>query len=370
MSASERQSLLQKRLESDSEQNPFTAAADFNLLDTMIENSVGVMGMPLGVATNFQVNGFDVLVPMAVEEPSVIAAASNAAKMARSGYGFRAETTSPLMVAQIEILDPHPGAASKIEAAKQEILSMADSAQKELVSLGGGAVELEIRENVGEKRRLVLHLVVNCIDAMGANSVNTMAEAVSAQLGELTGGIIGLRIVSNLADRRLVKVSSKIPFDALTRNGFSGAEVARGVEAASQFALADPYRAATHNKGIFNGVDAVLLATGNDWRAVEAGGHAFAAMKGTYSPLSTWKIFDDKLEGSLEMPMAVGIVGGAAKVHPIARLCLDLMGVESAVELAWIVASAGLACNLAALAALSSEGIQQGHMRLHRRKGK
>lgn len=338
------------------------------LVDKMVENSVGVFAVPLGVATNFRVNGSDVLVPMAVEEASVIAAASNAAKMARAGSGFLANAAQSLMIAQIEILDHRKDAGERIEEAQSELLSKANDSQKELLALGGGARAIEVRRSVGDPGRLVVHLAVDCLDAMGANMVNTMAETISGDVAALSGGRVGLRILSNLADRRLARAECEIPFEALARRGFEGRDVAAGIAAASRFASCDPYRAATHNKGIFNGIDAVLLATGNDWRAVEAGGHAFAARGGTYGPLATWEIRGKKLVGAIELPMAVGVVGGAAKAHPTARRCLEIMGVETAKELAEVVASAGLASNLAALAALSSEGIQPGHMRLHERK--
>ncbi len=346
----------------------FEQKLTFELADQMVENAVGVFGLPLGVATNFRINDCDVLVPMAIEEPSVIAAASNAARMVREGAGFRADTDPPLTVAQVEIRGPSKKARERIEAATREILDLADDTQPELVSLGGGAREIIVRENVGETGRAVVHLVVDCVDAMGANVVNTMAEAISMRLVELAGGRAGLRILSNLADRRLARARCEVPFEVLGRKGFNGEDVARGIVAATQFAADDPYRAATHNKGIFNGIDSVLIAAGNDWRAVEAGGHAFAARSGKYAPLTTWQIENDHLVGAIELPMAVGIVGGAARIHPTARLCIELMGVETASELACVVASAGLATNLAALAALASEGIQEGHMRLHERK--
>lgn len=340
-----------------------------DLANKMVENTVGIMGLPLGVATNFEVNGTEVLVPMAIEEPSVIAAAANAARMSRFGTGFTATMDPALMDVQIEILDPAPGGAAKVNAASKEILAKANDTQKELVALGGGATSITVREAVGSSSRMVVHLTVDCKDAMGANSVNTMAEAVSDEIASLAGGRPGLRILTNLADKRLVHVSTKIPFDGMKRGRYPGDSVSRGVVNAYEFAAADPYRAATHNKGIFNGIDAVLIATGNDWRAVEAGGHAFAAMgPHGYGPLTQWSIEDEHLVGKLEMPMAVGIVGGAARTHPVARMCLALMGVEKVSDLACIVGAVGLATNLAALAALSSEGIQFGHMRLHARK--
>ncbi len=362
-----RRSILSEMMGED-EKGGFDESVPFELVDRMVENAVGVLEVPLGVATNFVINGMDVLVPMAIEEPSVIAAASNAARMVRAGSGFIAETDPPHTVAQVEILDPSPQAAERIKAAEPEILDMANKTQEVLVSVGGGAREIIVRDHVGGPNRLVVHLVVNCQDAMGANSVNTMAEAVSGRVAELAGGRDGLRILTNLADHRLVRVRAEVPFDALARHDFKGIEVARGIVAASEFALADPYRATTHNKGIFNGIDAVLMATGNDWRAVEAGGHAYAARSGCYGPLAVWEMKDDRIEGAIELPMAVGIVGGAARIHPTARRCIALAGIETASELACVVASTGLASNLAALAALSSEGIQKGHMRLHERK--
>lgn len=336
--------------------------------DAMIENAVGVFCLPLGIATNFMVNGVELLVPMAVEEPSVIAAASNAARMARAGTGFLAQADPSIMTGQVEILDPSAGARERLENSIDEIAAMADSAQPELVSLGGGMRTMDVRCDVGGPGRLVVHLHVDCLDAMGANMVNTMAEAVSHRLAEIAGGRPGLRILTNLADRRLARASCAIPFTALEREGFPGKDVAVGVSSASDFASSDPYRAATHNKGIFNGIDAFLLACGNDWRAVEAGAHAFAARNGSYSPLATWRIEGSDLVGKVEMPMAVGMVGGASTAHPRAVACLDLVGVECASELAQVAVSVGLASNLAALAALSSEGIQSGHMRLHGKK--
>ncbi len=338
------------------------------LADKMVENAIGTIGIPLGVATHFLINGRDRVVPMAIEEPSVIAAASNAAKMARAGSGFFAEADPPLMAAQIEILDPQPTAVSQIEAHREEILGLANQTQEELVRLGGGARDIEIRPEVGEARRLVVHLIVDCKDAMGANSVNTMAEAVSPRIASLTGGRAGLRILTNLADKRLARATCRIPFNAMRRGRFSGEAVSNGVVEAAAFAHADPYRAATHNKGIFNGIDAVLVATGNDWRAVEAGGHAFAARKGDYRPLSTWEVEEGDLKGAVVLPMALGTVGGASRAHPVARLCLDILEINTAAELAMIVTSVGLATNLAALSALACEGIQFGHMRLHARK--
>jgi hydroxymethylglutaryl-CoA reductase len=345
------------------------AAAD---ADRMIENAVGVYALPLGVALNFQINQRDYLVPMAVEEPSVVAAASYAARMVRAGGGFSATADPPVMIAQIELRDvgDPPAARAGIEAARAEILALADSCQPVLVSVGGGARDLEVRQVDGSmQNRLVVHLHVNCRDAMGANSVNTMAERVAPRLAELSRGRVGLRILSNLADRRLVRVSARVPFAALAsdKGGATGSEVAEGVAAASRFAEDDPYRAATHNKGIMNGVDAVVMATGNDWRGVEAGAHAYAARDGRYRPLATWKVEGECLLGRLEMPMAVGTVGGTLQVHPGARLALRILRVSSSEELGMVIGAAGLGQNLAALRALATEGIQRGHMTLHKR---
>ena len=355
---------------------------DLALLDTgglaaadaarMIENVVGLYALPLGVALNFQINQRDYLVPMAVEEPSVVAAASYAARMVRAGGGFSATADLPVMIAQIELRDvgDPPSARARIEAAQAEILAMADSSQAVLVSVGGGACDLEVRQVAGATQsRLVVHLHVNCRDAMGANSVNTMAETVAPRLAELSGGRIGLRILSNLADRRLVRVGARVPFAALAsdKGGAAGSQVADGIAAASRFAEDDPYRAATHNKGIMNGVDAVVMATGNDWRGVEAGAHAYAARDGRYRPLATWKVEGESLRGRLEMPMAVGTVGGTLHVHPGARLALRILHVSSSEELGMVICAAGLGENLAALRALATEGIQRGHMTLHKR---
>ncbi len=295
-------------------------------------------------------------------------AASNAAKMIRSGGGFKAEAEAPLTIAQVELLDPDKDGAKRIEDNFEKIQMIAEQTQKELISLGGGLREVVVRQSVGKAERLVVHLVVDCKDAMGANMVNTMAEAVSPYLAEISGAKEGLRILTNLATKRLAKAECRVPIDALKREGFSAQRVADGVVAASEFAQADPYRASTHNKGIFNGIDGFLIACGNDWRAVEAGGHAFAAINGQYSPLTVWKKEREELVGSIAMPMAVGIVGGASKVNSIARACIELTGVETACELAEVAVCTGLASNLAALCALSSEGIQRGHMRLHERK--
>ncbi len=341
--------------------------------DHMTENVVGVFGLPLGIGLNFQINGHDVLVPMVIEEPSVVAGASFMAKLARLGGGFTAHTTPPEMVAQIQILDvvDLPSARLAILEAKESLLSEAAEIDPVLKKLGGGPRDLEVRlidpSPVGPF--LVVHLIYDVRDAMGANALNTAAERLSPRLAALSGGRVHLRILSNLADRRLARVRCTIPLAELAFETFRAEDVRDGIIAAWAFAAADPYRATTHNKGIMNGVDAVVIATGNDWRAVEAGAHAYAARSGRYTSLSAWgKDAQGNLVGSLEMPMAVGIVGGATRVHPAARAALKLMGVSSASELAEIIVSVGLAQNLAALRALATEGIQRGHMGLHARQ--
>jgi hydroxymethylglutaryl-CoA reductase len=338
--------------------------------DHMIENVVGTYALPLGVATNFRVNERDHLVPMVVEEPSVVAAASHAAKMARELGGFEGTADPPEMIAQIQLTDvPDAQAAlAHIQAARAEILALADRVQPRLVERGGGARDLEVR-TLGDSM-IAVHLIIDCRDAMGANLLNTTAEAVADRLAELSGGRVGLRILSNLADRRRVRISCRVPTRSLAFGEFDGAEVAAAIVTATRFAELDPYRAATHNKGIMNGVDAVVMATANDWRSVEAGAHAYAAHSGRYSPLSRWKLEGEVLAGSLEMPLALGIVGGALRTHEGARLALKILDVHSARELAMIAGAAGLATNLAALRALASEGIQRGHMKLHARSEK
>ena len=335
--------------------------------DHLIENVVGTFALPLGVATNFRVGDHDYLVPMAVEEPSVVAAASHAAKIVRAQGGFSAEADPPEMIAQIQLCEvaDADAAAASIAAARADILADADRAQPGLLARGGGARDLSVRP-LGD-RMLAVHLAIDCRDAMGANLCNTIAEAVADKLARLARGRVGLRILSNLADRRRVRVRCRITTGALAFEKFDGAEVAAGIAAATRFAELDPYRAATHNKGILNGVDAVAVATGNDWRQVEAGAHAYAAASGRYAPLSSWRVEGPDLVGALEMPLALGIVGGALRTHACARLCLRILGVESAQELARVAGAAGLATNFAALRALATEGIQRGHMELHAR---
>jgi hydroxymethylglutaryl-CoA reductase len=342
---------------------------DTAVADRVIENAVGVYALPLGVGLNFVINGRDVLVPMAVEEPSVIAAASNAARMVREGGGFVAEADDPVMTAQIEIVgvDDPDGAKARLEAASAELLALAHATLPRLADRGGGARELEVRTFPG---RVIVHVHIDCRDAMGANMVNTVAEALGERVARLARGRSGLRILTNLCDRRRVRVQARVPARALATETLDGSAVRDGIVAASRFAEDDPYRAATHNKGIMNGVDAVVIATGNDWRGVEAGAHAFAAADGRYRPLAVWRHEEKEngdLIGQLEMPMAVGTVGGTLHAHAGARLAQRLLGVTDAKQLAMIVGSAGLASNLAALRALATEGIQRGHMALHRK---
>jgi hydroxymethylglutaryl-CoA reductase len=340
----------------------------------MVENVVGTYALPLGLGLNFQVNGRDYLVPMCVEEPSVVAAASNAARMIRAGGGFIAEADPSLMIAQVQLIEvPDTTAAcAAILAAKASLIDRCNEVQPGLVRRGGGTRDLEVRvlqeSSATARGMLVVHLLTDCRDAMGANLVNTVAEAVAEPLATLARGQFGLRILSNLADHRCVRVRCKVPPHMLVTEGFSGEEVRDGIVLASRFAELDPYRAATHNKGIMNGIDPVVIATGNDWRGIEAGAHAFAAREGTYRPLAIWRVGEDgMLHGFLEVPMAIGTVGGTLRVHPGARLALRILDITHAGELGMVIGAAGLASNLAALRALSAEGIQRGHMSLHAR---
>ncbi|MBA4379691.1 MAG: 3-hydroxy-3-methylglutaryl-CoA reductase [Anaerolinea sp.] len=372
--------------------------------DHMVENVVGTHALPLGIGLNFVVNGREVLVPMVTEEPSVVAGASFMAKLVRSGGGFQAETSAPEMIGQMQVLDVPDLASARLALLEQKdiLLAEVDGIDPVLKKLGGGARDLEIRiiEDSPIGPFLVVHLIYDVRDAMGANAVNTACEKLAPRVEAITSGRVHLRILSNLADRRLARARCTIPVKELAltvgaglapanlclrhwrRQGnlapaqgdhkgrpYTGERVRDGIIEAWAFAAADPYRAATHNKGIMNGVDAVVIATGNDWRAVEAGAHAYAARSGKYTSLSTWgKDADGNLTGALEMPLAVGIVGGATKVHPTAKAALKLMGVKTAAELAEIIVSVGLAQNLAALRALATEGIQRGHMSLHARQ--
>jgi hydroxymethylglutaryl-CoA reductase len=393
-SIGKRRALLQERLGlATAELKALEGGLDAAAADHVIENALGTYSLPLGLALNLRVNERDYLVPMCVEEPSVVAAASNGARLVREGGGFQADADPPVMIAQVQLLEvPSTQAATRrIREQAAEILAAADRTQPELLAHGGGCRGLEVRD-LGEM--LVVHLKVDCRDAMGANMVNTMVEAVAPLLAELSGGRPLLRILSNLADERKVRVRARVPIAALATAWVSGgsadanparearnpvrvpqvndgAAVRDAIVAASRFAELDPYRAATHNKGIMNGVDPVVIATGNDWRSVEAGAHAFAARSGAYRPLSVWHAADAApdadLVGQLEMPMALGTVGGTLRVHPGARLALRILRVATAAELGMVVAAVGLANNLAALRALATEGIQRGHMTLHAR---
>lgn len=346
--------------------DPATAAA-------MIENSIGVFGLPLGIAANFVVNGRDVLVPMAIEEPSVVAGASYMAKLVRGSGGFEAEADPPHMIGQIQVLDVDDldAARRSVLAERERLLAGLEGLHPAIQELGGGPVDLEVNPllETAVGPTLIVHLIYDTRDAMGANAVNTAVEALAPEIEALTGGSAHLRILSNLADRRLARARCRVRKDSLAYGDFSGEQVRDGIVAAWAFAQVDPHRAATHNKGIMNGIDAVTVATGNDWRAVEAGAHAYAARSGQYSSLSRW--WTDPggdLRGELELPLALGTVGGATQVHPGAQACLELMGVEDARQLAEVVVAVGLAQNLAALRALATEGIQRGHMRLHARQ--
>ena len=346
--------------------------------DRMIENVVGVYALPLGVATNFTINDRDYVIPMVIEEPSVVAGLSYAARLVREGGGFAASSDDPVMIGQMQILDVADPAAARLRLleAKGELLSLAN-VDPVLSRLGGGARDIEVRllpeSPVGPM--LVLHLLYDVRDAMGANAVNTAVEALTSPVERISGGRVALRILSNLADHRLARARGVVPKEALALEGLSAEEGVQRILEAHAFAVADPYRAVTHNKGIMNGIDALVMATGNDWRAIEAGAHAYAALgnqaarSGRYAALSTWeRNAEGDLAGSIELPMAVGIVGGATKVHPQARLALKILGVRSAPEFAQVAAAVGLAQNLAAIRALAMEGIQRGHMSLHARQ--
>jgi len=348
--------------------------------DKMIENVIGRYALPLGLGVNFLINNRDMLIPMVVEEPSVVAAVSFAAKLTRRGGGFRVGSTAPVMIAQIQLLDvPDVAAATAaINGAKAELLTLADTSPS-IRARGGGPVDLLVRPlpETPTGPMLIVHLHVDCRDAMGANAVNTAAETVAPRLEQLSGGRALLRILSNLTDERRAWAEVTIPADAFTTEHLAGLEVITNIAHANAFAVADPYRAATHNKGIFNGIDAVALATGNDWRAIEAGGHAYAARDGQYRALTDWHVVAGQADGAidqpmlygrLELPLAVGIVGGATRVHATAQLALKILGIDSAAELSEVMAAVGLAQNLAALRALCTDGIQRGHMALHARQ--
>lgn len=349
----------------DDEAKALTGASiDMSIPDRMVENAVGVFPLPLGIAMNFTINGKDYLVPMAIEEPSVIAAASNAAKMARDKGGFRTSCTDPIMIGQVQVTGVKDPGDSKMRLLqrKDDLLRLANDQDPMLVKLGGGARDLEVRViETLEGPNVIVHLLVDVRDAMGANAVNSMAEATAPLIEEISGGRVYLRILSNLAVHRLARAQA-----VWSKESIGGPDVVEGVIEAYLFAEADPFRCATHNKGVMNGVDAVVLATGNDTRAIEAGAHSYAARSGSYKPLTRFeRTRDGDLLGSIELPMAVGLVGGATKVHPTAKACVKLLGVKTAGELGEIIASVGLAQNFAALRALATVGIQKGHMTLH-----
>ncbi len=345
--------------------------------DRMIENVVGTYALPLGIGANFLINGTDYLVPMVVEEPSVVAAVSNAARLARAGGGYTAGNSDPVMIGQVQLLDvPDPqGAAQAVLAATENLAALVAPLHPTITRMGGGFRGVEVRHlpDTPAGPMLIVHLLLDCRDAMGANAVNTSVEAIAPALESLTGGRANLRILSNLSDRRTAWAECLLPAAAFASDDFDGAEVVQRIAEANAFAWADPYRAATHNKGIMNGIDPVAIATGNDWRAIEAGAHAYAARDGQYRTLTGWQVvtgFDGsaQLAGRIELPLAVGIVGGATRVHPTAQVALKILGVASAGELAQVMAAVGLAQNLTALRALAAEGIQRGHMALHARQ--
>ena len=352
--------------------------------NVMIENVVGRYTLPLGVATNFLINGQEFVVPMVVEEPSIVAAVSYAAKLAKTGGGFKTSSSDPLMIGQVQILDlvDLDAATSKLMAAQTEILAVANRYHPTIQKLGGGAKSVECRQlpETPAGPMLILHILYDCRDAMGANAVNTAAEAIAPLVEQITGGRVNLRILSNLTDRRTARAECLIPVDQLSgKTGLAGETVAQSIFEAWAFAAADPYRAATHNKGIMNGIDAVAVATGNDWRAIEAGAHAYAARAGRYTSLTEWSLETENtqagasiktthLRGLLDMPLSVGTVGGATKAHPTARTSMKILGQPNARTLAEIMVAVGLAQNLAAIRALATNGIQQGHMRLHARQ--
>jgi len=341
--------------------------------DRMVENAIGVFPLPLAVAANFRINGKDLLLPMVVEEPSVLAAASNAANLLRGGDGIITTSTDPIMIGQVQVLDFQDidATQARLEAAADALVARANENNPRLLKRGGGAQRFEVRTfpdtELGDM--IVCHLEVNVCDAMGANIINTMVEAVAPDIEAISGGRVRLRILSNLADKRLVCARGRVPIAQLARGEWSGAEVAKGVVEASVMADVDPYRAATHNKGAMNGVDAFLVAAGQDWRAVEAGCHAYAARDGRYRSLSRWSIDQeaDELVGVFEIPMQGGVVGGITRSHSVVKVVHKVLGNPSAAELGEIAAASGLAQNLAAIMALATDGIQRGHMSMHAR---
>jgi len=340
---------------------------DIETAETMIENAIGVFGLPLGLAANFLINGRDYIVPMVTEEPSVVAAASNAARLVRDAGGFTADADESLMIGQLQVIgvaDPQ-AAVERLRSEGPRLLELARRLQPRMVARGGGAREIEV-QIVGDGS-IAVHVIADVGDAMGANAINTLMEGLAEEVSEIARGDVNLRILSNLSDRRLARASAAIPFELLAVGDMPGETVARRIAAASSFASASPHRAATHNKGVMNGIDSVALATGNDWRAIEAGAHAYAARSGTYGPLAVWSVEGAKLGGSLELPLAVGTVGDRIRLNPRAELALRILSIKGARELAAVMAAVGLAQNFAALRALATEGIQRGHMECHGR---
>jgi hydroxymethylglutaryl-CoA reductase len=346
-------------------------ALPFEVADMMVENAVGTFALPFGVALNFKINGRDRIIPMVVEEPSVIAAASNAALVARPAGGFVAEAEAGAMIGQIQLVQVADAGAAveRLGAARARLLAAAEELTPGLCARGAGPRDVEVRlvRTPRGETMVVVHVLVDTGDAMGANAVNSMVEGLAAMVAEIAAGTVCLRILSHLADRRLARAAVRVPLASLAREGFDGEEVADRMLYAYEFAAADPYRAATHNKGIMNGIDALAVATGNDWRAIEAGAHAYACRDGQYRSLSTWTIEDGNLVGTLELPMAVSTVGPVVQSHPRVRLALRVLGVSDARDLASVMAAVGLASNMAAMRALATEGIQKGHMSLHAR---
>lgn len=349
------------------------AGLDSAQADHMIENVVGTFGLPLGIATNFLINDRDYLIPMVIEEPSVVAAASNAARLFRAGGGFTTSSDESIMIGQIQIvdLDDIDAAAQALADHRDQLIEQANTIDPVMIRVGGGARDIQIRPfpDTAIGPMLVMHLHYDCRDAMGANAVNTTLEKLAPGIEQITGGRVNLRILSNLADQRRARAEGMIPATELATDSLTGDEVVKAIVQACVFAEVDPYRAATHNKGIMNGIDPVVIATGNDWRAIEAGAHTYAAHSGSYTSLTRWREDDDgNLRGSIELPMAVGIVGGATRVHPTAQVALKILDIESARQLAEVIAAVGLAQNLGAIRALATEGIQRGHMSLHARQ--
>lgn len=377
MEVEERRQFLDKQLNlTDENKNTLytNEALDLETADKMIENVIGTFQLPLGLGLNFLINDKEYKIPMAVEEPSIIASASYIAKIVREAGGFKTEATDRVMIGQIQVVGckDFESAKQSILEHKTDLINLANEAYPSLKNRGGGAEDLDVRilNESGSKfsQMLIIHLYVNTCDAMGANIINTMVESLAPNVEKLTNGKVYLRILSNFADRSLAKATCTIPTKLLETDGFSGEEVRDGVIHAYEFAASDPYRAVTHNKGIMNGIDPVIIATGNDWRAVEAGAHAYASRNGQYGSMTTWSKNDaGDLVGELELPMSLGIVGGASRVHPMAGLVYEILDIESASELAQVVVAVGLAQNLGALRALVTDGIQKGHMALHSR---